>query len=148
MTWPPANGLKPGDWPACGRAVLRALVIAGRGTHLHRGGIISAGRGSEPSAVIVAAGPPACGTPVAGELGGRTGRGREMVRKVLLFVIPLAMAALAASQRQEIVRYLKVKQMSSGTGHPENVPVRGSHAYPDPGGGAADGTGDFDSAGR
>jgi hypothetical protein len=71
-----------------------------------------------------------------------------MMRKVLLFGIPLAVAGLAASQRQEIVRYLKVKQMSSGTGHPENVPVSGSHAYPDPGGGAADGTGDFDSASR
>jgi hypothetical protein len=71
-----------------------------------------------------------------------------VIRKVLLFVIPLAAAGLAASQRQEIVRYLKVKQMSSGTGHPENVPVSGSHAYPDPSGGAADGTGDFDSASR
>jgi hypothetical protein len=71
-----------------------------------------------------------------------------MIRKVLLFVIPLAVAGLAASQRQEIVRYLKVRQMSWGTGHPENVPVSGSHAYPDPGGAAADGTGDFDSASR
>ena len=69
-----------------------------------------------------------------------------MTRKVFLFVAALAGAGLIASQRQEIIRYLKVKQMSSGTGHPENVPVSGSHAYPDPGGGAADGTGDFDSA--
>jgi hypothetical protein len=54
-----------------------------------------------------------------------------MIRKVLLFVTPLAVAGLIASQRQEITRYLKLKQMSSGTGHPENVPVSGSHAYPD-----------------
>jgi hypothetical protein len=71
-----------------------------------------------------------------------------MTRKVILFVVALAVAGLITSQRQEIVRYLKVKQMSSGTGHPENVPVSGSHAYPDPGGGVADGTGDFDSASR
>jgi hypothetical protein len=71
-----------------------------------------------------------------------------MFRKVLLFGIPLAVAGLIASQWQEITRYMKVKQMSSGTGHPENVPAGGSHAYPDPGGGAADGTGDFDSASR
>lgn len=82
------------------------------------------------------------------ELGGRTGRRQEMIRNVLLFMIPLAVAGLIASQRQEITRYLKLKQMSSGTGHPENVPAGGSHAYPDPGGGAADGTGDFDSASR
>jgi hypothetical protein len=48
----------------------------------------------------------------------------------------------------EITRYLKIKQMSAGAGHPENVPVSGSHAYPQPGHGAADGTGDFDSASR
>jgi hypothetical protein len=71
-----------------------------------------------------------------------------MMRKVLLFTGLLAVAGLLASQRQEIIRYLKVKQMSSGTGHPENVPVSGSHAYPDPGGGAADGTGDFGPASR
>jgi hypothetical protein len=71
-----------------------------------------------------------------------------MIRKVLVFMIALGVAAAIASQREEITRYLKVRQMSSGTGHPENVPVTGSHAYPDPGGGAADGTGDFDSASR
>jgi hypothetical protein len=70
------------------------------------------------------------------------------MRKVLLFTVPLAVAGIIASQRQEITRYLKVKQMSSGTGHPENVPVSGSHAYPDAGGGVPDGTGDFDSASR
>jgi hypothetical protein len=71
-----------------------------------------------------------------------------MARKVFGFGFALAGAWLIASQRQEIIRYLKVRKMSSGTGHPENVPVSGAHAYPDPGGGAADGTGDFDSASR
>jgi hypothetical protein len=39
--------------------------------------------------------------------------------------------------------------MSSGGGHPESVPVEGHHSYPTgPGGGVADGTGDFDSLSR
>lgn len=47
----------------------------------------------------------------------------------------------------DIVRYLKIKRISAGRGHPELVPVKGSPAYPrSPGRGAADGTGDFDSA--
>jgi hypothetical protein len=71
-----------------------------------------------------------------------------MTRKVLLFTIPLVVALLIASQWQEMARYLKVKQMSLGTGHPANVPASGSHAYPDPGDSAAEGTGDFDSASR
>jgi hypothetical protein len=49
----------------------------------------------------------------------------------------------------DIVRYIKIKRLSAGRGHPELVPVRGSKAYPQrPGKGAADGTGDFDSASR
>ena len=56
---------------------------------------------------------------------------------------------LVASQWQDIRRYLKIKQISQGHGHPENVPVEGRRAYPQhPGGGAPDGTGDFDSASR
>jgi hypothetical protein len=38
--------------------------------------------------------------------------------------------------------------MSSGGGHPENVPVEGVQGYQHPGGGDLDGTGDFDSASR
>jgi hypothetical protein len=71
-----------------------------------------------------------------------------MARKAL-FLLPVVAAALAASQWQEISRYIKLRQMSSGGGHPENVPVEGSHAYPTgPGGGEPDGTGDFDSPSR
>ena len=56
-----------------------------------------------------------------------------MIRKTLLFIIPLAAAGIAASQWQDITRYLKIKQMSMGNGHPENVPASGSHAYARPG---------------
>ena len=52
------------------------------------------------------------------------------------------------SQQKDATRYLKIKQMSMGTGHPENVPAGGSHQYPAPGMGAADGTGDFDALNR
>lgn len=55
-----------------------------------------------------------------------------MIRKTLLFIIPLAAAGIAASQWQDITRYLKIKQMLMGNGHPENVPASGSHAYPRP----------------
>lgn len=49
----------------------------------------------------------------------------------------------------DIVRYIKMKRLSAGRGHPELVPVGGSKAYPQHSGrGAADGTGDFDSASR
>jgi hypothetical protein len=70
------------------------------------------------------------------------------MRKVLLLAGLAGVAALAASQRQDAMRYLKIKQMSLGQGHPENVPAEGSHKYPSAGRGAPDGTGDFDSAGR
>jgi hypothetical protein len=32
----------------------------------------------------------------------------------------------------DIRRYVKIKQLSQGTGHPENVPVTGKSAYPKP----------------
>lgn len=48
----------------------------------------------------------------------------------------------------DIVRYIKIKRLSRGQGHPELVPIKGSKAYPRAGQGAADGTGDFESASR
>ena len=72
-----------------------------------------------------------------------------MVRKALPLVVAAGVALLAASQWADIKRYLKIKQLSVRQGHPENVPAAGRKAYPQtPGGGAADGTGDFDSASR
>ena len=72
-----------------------------------------------------------------------------MARKALSLLLPASVAVLAASQWRELSRYLKLRQMSSGDGHPESVPVEGHHSYPTgPGGGVADGTGDFDSGSR
>jgi hypothetical protein len=71
-----------------------------------------------------------------------------MMRKALLIGGLVGAGLLAASQRQDIVRYLKIKQMSAGQGHPENVPTSGSRRYRAPGQGEPDGTGDFDSAHR
>lgn len=70
-----------------------------------------------------------------------------MTRRLLRFLVPAALGALVAMQWQEIVRYLKIEQMSAGGGHPEYVPAEGAHAYPDHGG-VPDGTGDFSSPAR
>jgi hypothetical protein len=70
-----------------------------------------------------------------------------MIRKLLIGGLAVAGLAVAV-QRHDIVRYLKIKQMSLGDGHPEIVPASGATSYPAPGRGAPDGTGDFDSAGR
>jgi hypothetical protein len=51
-------------------------------------------------------------------------------RKVFLFPAVVALGGLIATQWQDAVRYLKIKQMSYGNGHPENVPARGRAAYP------------------
>ena len=57
-----------------------------------------------------------------------------MIRKALLLLIPAA---------------LKIRQLSQGHGRPQNVPLKGTKAYPQrPGDGEQDGTGDFDSASR
>jgi hypothetical protein len=71
-----------------------------------------------------------------------------MAHKALSLLLPASVAVLAASQWREISRYLKLRQMSSGGGHPENVPVEGHHSYPEGPGGVPDGTGDFDSGSR
>jgi hypothetical protein len=52
------------------------------------------------------------------------------MKKALLFLIPAGLAALIALQWQDINRYIKIKQISSGQGHPENVPVHGRIGYP------------------
>jgi hypothetical protein len=67
-----------------------------------------------------------------------------MARKALRLLVPAGMALLVASQWTDITRYLKIKR-----DRPQDVPAPGRKFYPQkPGGGAADGTGDFDSASR
>jgi hypothetical protein len=57
-----------------------------------------------------------------------------VIRKAPWLLIPLAVGLVIAAQRQDIARYLKIKQMSAGGSHPENVPAGGSQSYPQPGG--------------
>jgi hypothetical protein len=71
-----------------------------------------------------------------------------MLRKTLQVAIPAGLGLVIASQWTDIRRYLKIKQLSQGQGHPENVPAGGVQRYPHPGDGEPDGTGDFDSASR
>jgi hypothetical protein len=71
-----------------------------------------------------------------------------MARKALLLLLPASVAVAVASQWREITRYVKVAQMSSGDGHPQNVPVSGAQGYSHPGDGDSDGTGQFDSGSR
>jgi hypothetical protein len=76
-------------------------------------------------------------------------RETTMARKALRFLLPASVVILAVSQWREIVRYLKISQMSRGDGHPQFVPAVGQHSYPRrSGAGTPDGTGDFDSAAR
>ena len=72
-----------------------------------------------------------------------------MIRKALPILVSAGVTLLLTSQWSDIKRYVRIKQLSRGQGHPENVPAEGRKAYPQrPGGGAADGTGDFGSASR
>lgn len=72
-----------------------------------------------------------------------------MIRKLLMISIPAALGVIVAMGWPDIRRYVAIRQMSSGLGRPENVPLRGTQAYPKHASdGATDGTGDFDSASR
>jgi hypothetical protein len=53
-----------------------------------------------------------------------------MLRKGLIIATVAALVAAVAGQRQDIARYVKIKRMSAGDGHPELVPAGGSAAYP------------------
>jgi hypothetical protein len=57
-------------------------------------------------------------------------KGEMVVRKFLMFAIAAGAGWLLYTQRQDIIRYAKIKQMSMGDGHPENVPAAGSPGYP------------------
>jgi hypothetical protein len=72
-----------------------------------------------------------------------------MDRKAVRVLVPVALALLVAGAWNDIIRFLKIKQLALGDGHPEIVPAEGRKAYPQrPGSGTPDGTGDFDSARR
>jgi hypothetical protein len=51
--------------------------------------------------------------------------------RTIMAVAVAALAAAVLANRQDITRYIRIRQMSSGRGHPEYVPVEGHHAYPD-----------------
>jgi hypothetical protein len=55
-----------------------------------------------------------------------------IARKVVGFLAPVALGLVVATQWDDIQRYVKIKQMSYGNGHPENVPAGGRAAYPRP----------------
>ena len=72
-----------------------------------------------------------------------------MIRKALPILVFAGVTLLLASQWSDIKRYVRIKQLSMGQGHPKNVPAEGRKSYPQrPGDGAADGTADFGSASR
>jgi hypothetical protein len=53
-----------------------------------------------------------------------------MVDKGLRFLVLTTLAVQVARQWPDVVRYLKIEQLSVGRGHPEDVPVRGRSSYP------------------
>jgi hypothetical protein len=55
-----------------------------------------------------------------------------MARKAVWLLIPTALGAMTASVWPDLMRYVKIRQMSYGNGHPENVPAHGRAAYPHP----------------
>lgn len=72
-----------------------------------------------------------------------------MIRKAGFALAAAVAGALVATQWKDIMRYVKIKLMSSGDGHPGVVPASGSQHYPDsPARSVPDGTGEFDSARR
>jgi len=72
-----------------------------------------------------------------------------MIRKSMFLLATALLGTFVASQWQDLRRYVKIRQMSTGQGHPENVPAEGTSAYPQSAAGAVpDGTGQFDSARR
>ena len=69
-----------------------------------------------------------------------------MIGKLLKFVVPAAIGALAALSFPDAKRYVQIRMISSG--HPEAVPAEGAKSYADVAHAVPDGTGDFDSASR
>ena len=53
-----------------------------------------------------------------------------MIRKALLLLVPAALGLLITSQWPDIRRYLKIRQLSQGNGHPQHIPLKGTKTYP------------------
>jgi hypothetical protein len=71
------------------------------------------------------------------------------MRKTMFLLATAVLGTLIARQWPDLKRYVKIRQMSAGQGHPENVPAAGSISYPQNAADAVpDGTGQFDSARR
>jgi hypothetical protein len=72
-----------------------------------------------------------------------------MIRKTLGTLLLVGLGAALALGWPDIVRFLKLKRLSQGTGgHPELVPVEGRTAYPQVAGAEAKGEGEFDAPSR
>jgi hypothetical protein len=72
-----------------------------------------------------------------------------VIRKLLGLLALSLLGVLIRAQWADAERYVKIKMMTMGPGHPEYVPVEGRRAYPQrTGDGTPDGQGDFDSATR
>ncbi len=72
-----------------------------------------------------------------------------MIKKSFKLAIFLGLGMAVAFGWPDIKRYVKIKQISGQKLHPEKVPAPGRTSYPQRSeAGAADGTGDFDSASR
>lgn len=72
-----------------------------------------------------------------------------MIKKVAGLAMLLAIGAAIATGWSDIKRFVKIRQVSAEPARPDKVPAEGRTAYPQRhDAGAADGTGDFDSANR
>jgi hypothetical protein len=72
-----------------------------------------------------------------------------VIRKGLGMLALASVGILLAAGWRDITRFVKIKRVSQGNGHPGLVPAAGRSAYPKGGRGrAAEGQGDFDSASR
>jgi hypothetical protein len=72
-----------------------------------------------------------------------------VIRKALGLLVLAGLGVMLAGQWQDIERYIKIRRLSLGVGHPELVPAGGRTAYPrNAAEGVAEGEGDFDSASR
>ena len=52
------------------------------------------------------------------------------MRKTVAVAAGVAGAVLIAGHWPDITRYVKIRQMSFGSGHPQNVPAHGRTSYP------------------